>query len=45
MRLFEIYFMNYSLNEHLKRYGIYEKNEEKYWAWVGGKLGMLERNI
>ena len=31
--------MNYSLKEHLKRYGIFEMDQEKYWNWGGKKLG------
>jgi len=31
--------MNKSIKQHLKRYGIYEMDEEKYWAWGGKKLG------
>ncbi|MDP6247881.1 MAG: class I SAM-dependent methyltransferase [SAR324 cluster bacterium] len=35
--------MTFSLKEHLKRYGIYEINKDKYWTWSGKKLG--ERKI
>ena len=31
--------MNCSLKEHLKRYGIFEMDREKYWNWGGKKLG------
>ena len=35
--------MTFSLKEHLKRYGIYEMNKDKYWTWSGKKLS--ERKI